>query len=575
MDKVEKVRCAIYTRKSTEPIDHEFNSLDAQYEVAENYIISQKYKGWVIVPERYDDGGFSGGNTDRPALQRLMSDVKAGKIDIIVVYKLDRLSRSLLDFMKMAEFLEQHNVSFVSVTQDINTSTSAGRMMLNILMTFSEYERDVLRERVLDKIAGAKKRGKYCGGAPILGYDSDAVTKKIQINEDEAKIIRLAFDLYLQYGSPKQVALELNKMGYKTKSWTSRKGVYHAGGKFAIAGLKYIFQNPMYIGKVKHHDKIYEGEHEAIIDMATWEAAQKLVAYNRVAKYESRSALHSSFKGLLRCGYCGHSLMLTYTSKKAKRYYYYICYQHEAEAENNCPIVRVPCGDIEKIILHELSKFFKTPQVVMATGDKVNEMQPEIAAPEIVEAFDMIDMLWDKLFPGEQTRLARLLISNVVVFCDQLHINIEKEGFETLLKELKIDNEVKLYHSGDDFVTLTVPVKIQRRHGRKIIVAPDQKNVGRKPTAMAKRLALSHKWNRMLLDGEADSIKELAAMLKQQRSYVGHTLKLALLAPELQRAILSGEGPEGLNTLTLKQSIPDNWQEQREMFELKQEVAYM
>lgn len=217
-------RCAVYTRKSTEVLDQDFNSLEAQRESAENYIKSQKHNGWQLLPDRYDDGGFSGGNTKRPALKRLMADIKAGKINVVVIYKMDRLSRSLLDFMNMAEFFEQHNVSFVSVTQDINTSTSSGRMMLNILMAFSEYERDVIRERIKDTIAGAKRRGKHCGGVPILGYNIE--DKRLMINFREAKLIREIFTTYTKLGSGFDVARFLNSKGCHTKSWTSKKASF-------------------------------------------------------------------------------------------------------------------------------------------------------------------------------------------------------------------------------------------------------------------------------------------------------------------------------------------------------------
>ena len=238
MTETKITRCAVYTRKSTEiDLNQEFNSLEAQRESAENYIKSQKHNGWQLLPERYDDGGFSGGNIERPALKRLMANIEAEKIDVVVIYKMDRLSRSLLDFMNMAEFFEQHNVSFVSVTQDINTSTSAGRMMLNILMTFSEYERDVITERIKDSIAGAKKRGKFCGGVPILGYDVNSSSKKLEINKKEAKLIKEIYKLYSESGSAFEVAKILNSQGYHTKSWTSKKGKHHPGAKFTPKGV--------------------------------------------------------------------------------------------------------------------------------------------------------------------------------------------------------------------------------------------------------------------------------------------------------------------------------------------------
>lgn len=217
-------RCAIYTRKSHEEgLEQEFNSLDAQRESCENYIASQKGNGWLCLPEHYDDGGFSGGNMNRPALQKLKEDIKVGLIDIIVIYKIDRLTRSLSDFSELQEFFDEHDVSFVSVTQEINTSTSAGRMMLNILMTFAQYEREIIAERVRDKVSAAKKRGKNCGGFPILGYDSDPATKKLIINKQEAEIVRFVFKSYLKHGSAKAVSTELELKDFRGKSWIPEK----------------------------------------------------------------------------------------------------------------------------------------------------------------------------------------------------------------------------------------------------------------------------------------------------------------------------------------------------------------
>ena len=360
------LNCAIYTRKSHDDgsLEEDFNSLEAQREAAENYIASQIANGWKCLPQRYDDGGFSGGNMERPALKQLLNDVKAGKIDIICVYKLDRLSRSLLDFMKLAEMLEQHNVSFVSVTQDINTSTSAGRMMLNILMTFSEFERAVIAERILSSVAGAKKRGKYCGGTPVLGYDADSEKKKLFINHDEAKVVKLIFARYIELGSARDVARELNKKGLKTKKWKSKRDKIHGGVDFTPDAIYRTLSNPLYIGRVRHHDKNYPGEHEAIIDKELWDQVQKHIAANRKAYGYVKKKIESPFKGLLKCGYCGGSLGISYTRKKSRRYTYYICIKNTNKADCDCPLASVPAGEADKMILSQLSSIIRTPSLL-------------------------------------------------------------------------------------------------------------------------------------------------------------------------------------------------------------------
>ena len=258
-----------------------------------------------------------------------------GKIDIILIYKMDRLSRSLLDFMKLAKMLEQHNVSFVSVTQDINTSTSSGRMMLNILMTFSEFERAVITERILDSIAGAKRRGKYCGGPPVLGYNVDAESKKLVINQDEAVVVREAFMLYAQYGSATETARRLNAMGYQTKAWTSRKNISHGGEKFAVDIIYRLLNNPLYVGEVYHKGQSFPGEHEAIIDRVLWNTVRKVLKANTpVAAGYRKNSISSPFKGLLRCGHCGGAFGITYNKNNKKgsdnrRYMYYLCIKDE------------------------------------------------------------------------------------------------------------------------------------------------------------------------------------------------------------------------------------------------------
>lgn len=257
------LRCAIYTRKSHEEgLEQEFNSLDAQRESAEAYIESQRMQGWLGLPDRYDDGGFSGGNMDRPALKRLLDDVDDGKVDVIVVYKIDRLSRSLLDFMKMIELFNEKGVSFVSVTQHFNTTDPTGRMFLGILITFAQYEREVIAERIRDKVAAAKRRGKYCGGPAILGYDVDRENKKLLTNPDEAPLVQHIFRRFTQLASAKKLAQELNEQGYKTKSWTTKKGKHREGTEWNTGHIYRLLGNRTYNGEVVHKGNSYPGEHQ-------------------------------------------------------------------------------------------------------------------------------------------------------------------------------------------------------------------------------------------------------------------------------------------------------------------------
>lgn len=255
-----RVRCAIYTRKSTEEgLEQEFNSLDAQREAGEAFIISQRHEGWTVMPQRYDDGGFSGGNMDRPALERLMEDVENHRVDCVVVYKVDRLSRSLLDFAKIIEVFDRNGVSFVSVTQQFNTSTSMGRLILNVLLSFAQFEREIIGERIRDKVAAAKRKGKFTGGTPPLGYDVDSEKTRLVVNQEEAKLVRHIFKRFAEIGSPLTIAEELNKKGVTTKAWMTKSGVFREGKPWNKMHIYRVLYNRTYLGEVIHKDKTYQG----------------------------------------------------------------------------------------------------------------------------------------------------------------------------------------------------------------------------------------------------------------------------------------------------------------------------
>jgi Site-specific recombinases, DNA invertase Pin homologs len=363
------LRCAIYTRKSHEEgLEQEFNSLDAQRESAEHYVESQRMRGWNALPDRYDDGGFSGGNMERPGLRRLLADIEAGKIDVIVVYKVDRLSRSLLDFMKMIDLFNEKGVSFVSVTQHFSTTDPTGRMFLGILITFAQYEREVIAERIRDKVAAAKRRGKYCGGVPILGYDADSENKKLQINPEEARTVQYIFRRFIQIGSVKRLGQELNEQGYRTKAWTTKKGKVRKGSEWNTAHIYRLLNNRLYIGEIVHKDRSYPGEHEGIVDRTTWDKVQAILADNKPVKVSmAMTKMVAPLKGVIRCGYCGCAMGPTYTRKNGRHYTYYICEKDSKRTVSRCPLKRIPSGDIERTVVEQLSAVFRTPTLVAKT----------------------------------------------------------------------------------------------------------------------------------------------------------------------------------------------------------------
>lgn len=362
-------RCAIYTRKSHEEgLDQEFNSLDAQRDAAEAYIESQKQQGWVLLHDHYDDGGYSGGSMDRPALHKLLSDIEDGKIDIVVVYKLDRLSRSLLDFIKMVEHFNARGVSFVSVTQQISTTDSTGRMMLNILMTFAQYEREATAERIRDKIAGAKRRGKYCGGMPVYGYDVDREQKKLVVNEQEAGVVKYIFRRYAEHGSAKRLCRELNEQGYRTKSWVTKKGVRRGGAKWTTHHIYRMLSTRLYLGQIVHRDTWFPGEHKAIITQKEWDRVKKVAEDPKPDKmHVSQARVLAPLQGVVRCGHCDGALTPTYTHRGHKLYSYYICQKDAKRDVSACPLKRIPAGDIEAAVFKQLSHVLQTPTLIAKT----------------------------------------------------------------------------------------------------------------------------------------------------------------------------------------------------------------
>jgi site-specific DNA recombinase len=351
------IRCAIYTRKSTdEGLNMEFNSLDAQREAAKAFIKSQTHEGWVCMPERYDDGGFSGGNMERPALRRLMAEVEAGKIDCIVVYKVDRLSRSLLDFSRIMESLDRAGVSFVSVTQQFNTTHSMGRLTLNILLSFAQFEREIISERTKDKMSAARRKGKWVGGTLILGYDLNPERTRLVVNHLEAQRVQAIFQLYLKNQSLMATADELNRRGWQRKTWTSKDGKTTGGGKWNKVNVVGLLTNMAYIGKVKYEGQVYPGEQAAIIDDATWAKTQATLQRNRCDRgARHRNKYGGLLRGLVCCGTCGVKMVHTYTDKGGVRYRYYVCQTAMKEGWNHCETRSIPAIELERFVLDRLA----------------------------------------------------------------------------------------------------------------------------------------------------------------------------------------------------------------------------
>jgi len=357
---VKTIRCAIYTRKSTdEGLDQDFNSLDAQREAAEAFVKSQKHAGWALVPSRYDDGGYSGGTLERPAMRHLLDDIDQGRLDCVVVYKVDRLSRSLLDFARLMDRFDQRSVSFVSVTQQFNTTTSLGRLTLNILLSFAQFEREIISERTRDKMSAARRKGKWVGGVPMLGYDVDPGGGRLVINKKEAQRVRQMFDLYLTHHSLSSVLAELEREGSQNKSWKSQAGRRHSGRPFTKASLQRLLTNAVYAGNVEYRDTIYKGEHDPIIDSKVWEEVNaELRAGRRTGPPAARIKQNALLAGLLFCGDCEQPMIPTYTAKRSRRFRYYVCRSARRNGWSACPTKSVPAPMIEESVLEQLRTAF-------------------------------------------------------------------------------------------------------------------------------------------------------------------------------------------------------------------------
>ena len=358
-----QVRCAIYTRKSvSEGLEQQFNTLDAQRASAEAYIESQKQEGWVCLADRYDDGGFTGANIERPALQRLIADIEAGRIDMVVVYKVDRLSRSLLDFARLTEVFERHGVGLVAVTQHLNTADSMGRLTLNILLSFAQFERELISERTRDKIAAARKRGKYAGGPPILGYDiaSERSGSRLVVNPDEAEQVRRIFALYLEHGGLLATVKAIDALGWTTKRWTTKTGTERGGAPFDKTKLHNLLTNITYLGKTRYRDDVFDGEHKAIIEDDLWRDVQiKLASNGAGGNAETRNRHNAVLRGLVKCAACGSAMSHTFSTKRNRRYRYYSCSSAQKRGADACSNRSVSATDLEAFVFeHILSMGF-------------------------------------------------------------------------------------------------------------------------------------------------------------------------------------------------------------------------
>jgi DNA invertase Pin-like site-specific DNA recombinase len=430
------MRCAVYTRKSSEEgLDQEYNSIDAQRDAGHAYIASQRAEGWIAVADDYDDPAFSGGNMERPALKRLMADIEAGKIDVIVIYKIDRLTRSLADCSKMVEVFERQGVSFVSVTQQFNTTTSMGRLMLNVLLSFAQFEREVTGERIRDKIAASKRKGMWMGGIPPIGYD--VANRRLIPNEAEAKTIAHIFQRFVELGSTTKLVKELRLDGVTSKAWTTQDGKVREG-KPIDKGLIYkVLNNRTYLGELRHKELWYQAEHPPIITKSIWDDVHAILSTNgRVRATTTRAKTQYLLKGIV-FGSDGRAMSPFQTAKQnGRRYRYYVPQRDIKEHAGASGLPRMPAAELESAVLEQLRGHLRSPDVVKEVLPQAQKYDPTLDEAIVTVAMKRLDDVWDQLFPGEQMRIVRLLVRQVNVSPNNMSMDLHPTGIQRLVLEL-------------------------------------------------------------------------------------------------------------------------------------------
>ena len=420
-----KLRCGVYTRKSSEEgLEQAFNSLDAQREACEAYILSQRAEGWLLVPDRYDDGGVSGGTLERPALRRLLADIEAGRVDVVVVYKIDRLSRALMDFARLVEVFDRHQVTFVSVTQAFNTTTSMGRLTLNVLLSFAQFEREVIGERIRDKFAASRRKGMWMGGTVPFGYV--VRDRKLVIHEEQAATVRMIFERFAKVGSATTLAGAL-----------AREGVLTPRGKPIDKGFLYkLLTNRVYVGEAVHKGTAYPGEHQAIVTRALWDKVHAVLQESpRKRAADTRSSSPALLKGLI-FGPTGCAMSPTHTRKGGRLYRYYVSQAVLKQGRDACPVGRLPAAEIEAAVIDQVRGLLRAPEIVVGTWRASRPKADGLSEDQVRRALQNLDPLWDELFPAEQARIVQLLVERIDIGEHGFDLRLRIDGLAHLAKDL-------------------------------------------------------------------------------------------------------------------------------------------
>ena len=561
MNTSRKLRCAIYTRKSSEEgLEQDFNSLHAQREACAAYVQSQRHEGWKLLPTLYDDGGYSGATLERPALQQLLIDIRADKIDLIVVYKVDRLTRSLNDFAKIVELLDAQGASFVSVTQSFNTTTSMGRLTLNVLLSFAQFEREVTGERIRDKIAASKKKGMWMGGLVPLGYDS--VDRKLVINAEEAETVRLIFERYRSVGDVAKLRRSLEVDGLTSKRRYDRQGQCWAVGTFSNGALFAILSNRIYRGEVVHKSQVYAGQHDAIIPLNLWEAVQSVRDRNRRGNTTApRACAKNPLLGLLVDGK-DRTYQAVFTTKAGTRYRYYVSRRSKEEQGEAAPTVRLPADELELRVADRLRTFLASPQAL---------------SESLVEATDELPVR-RRLFKQAKERAAssvdarafllslRSSVRRVIVGPETLAVEIDRPALRSQLH--CADEKAVETEDASEPVVLSIASHLHRTgHDLRLVITDDETtHSGKRDDKLLRLIARGRRWYEQLTSGQMPSLRAIARSEGLRDTYAARVFAGSLLAPDIVESVLAGRQPVTFTVDSLRAPPPLDWAEQRRTF---------
>jgi DNA invertase Pin-like site-specific DNA recombinase len=560
-----EVRCAVYTRKSSEEgLEQEFNSLHAQREACLAYVQSQRHEGWKALPALYDDGGISGGTLDRPALARLLDNIRARQVDLVVIYKVDRLTRSLSDFAKLVEVFNSHNVSFVSVTQQFNTATSMGRLTLNMLLSFAQFEREVTGERIRDKIAASKRKGMWMGGNAPLGYD--VADRKLVVNRAEARDVLEIFQAYLKLGSVRALMLHLATLGIMTKRREHAGGKLIGGRPFSRGNLYDMLQNPTYRGKVEHMGHVHEGEHVAIVEEELWAPVQAKLAEHRVERAPGAGGRPSLLAGLL-VDEAGHRLSPSHSKKGPRRYRYYVSQGLITSAKaDDVGGMRLPAGEVERLVINAIRHIISTPLKLLELAgnrppDAAAQKQLLNAASTMMRNFDTLDAL-------RIASLVRRTVARITVKPSEIRVELMPQRLVDLILDRHVPRdatatlpECHAHH------VVVLPMALKRVGNEMRLIVGDTSAPQEADPALQKLLAQSQKFRAQLFHANDRDVSSLAGDEKISGAHFTRVLRLGFLAPDIVAAIAAGQQPEGLTATKLMADtrLPLAWDKQRSL----------